>query len=430
MPALFANSLRRQALEAMRRVAENRWDLAEAAPPPRRGPLKLAARLFNAMQARLRATVQSLAAESVALSQGAPQLARLASELEQAARHQANRSRDIAAAGRAMAQSVRDIAASTEQAVACSAQVAQTTAQMQQHSRSIGQTMGMIRKVASQTRLLAINAAVEAARAGEHGAGFAVVASEVQALADQTMSAALKVEELLSAIGVGVDQLAQAVGDGAEFGPGQGASAGLHGLLSAIAKAGQDQDAEVNAISRDIEQVAAAAQQQAEAVASVNQLGQMARERADGLLTTLGQFRLEAHHQAARMVEAIAANPEIASMDRRRQEAAMRASIGRGEVFELLYITDARGRQVTDNIAPSGFSAAYGSSGHGRDWSSRPWFKGVAESGRAYVSDIYRSAATDDFCFTVAAPLRGPDGRMIGVLGADVQFAKVLSDAR
>jgi hypothetical protein len=44
-----------------------------------------------------------------------------------------------------------------------------------------------------------------------------------------------------------------------------------------------------------------------------------------------------------------------------------------------------------------------------------------------FTSDIYRSLASDDFCFTVATPIRGKDGGLRGVLAADIQFGALLS---
>lgn len=67
-------------------------------------------------------------------------------------------------------------------------------------SQKIGETTGLIAKIAYQTNMLALNASIEAARAGEHGKGFAVVADEVRKLAEESKTAADKVNELIKDI--------------------------------------------------------------------------------------------------------------------------------------------------------------------------------------------------------------------------------------
>ncbi len=78
-------------------------------------------------------------------------------------------------------------------------------------------------------------------------------------------------------------------------------------------------------------------------------------------------------------------------MSRTRQEAMMQQIVQQYRFVELLYITDANGQQVTNNIAGKDFTAAYGSSGYGKDWSQRPWYLEPVRTDTLYVSDIYRS---------------------------------------
>jgi methyl-accepting chemotaxis protein len=73
-------------------------------------------------------------------------------------------------------------------------------------SHEIRSFVTLVRKLARQSKLLALNAAMEAARAGEHGEGFAVVASEVRRLATMSSDAAERTEEIVNGVLSGIEQ--------------------------------------------------------------------------------------------------------------------------------------------------------------------------------------------------------------------------------
>ena len=220
-----------QALEAAEEVAEGNLTR----------PIKVegndeAGRLLAAMakmQDKLRDTLQRIAGSATQLASAAEELNAVTDESARGLTQQNNEIEQAATAVNEMTSAVeevarnavstseasrnattsagdgRDLVQETVSAIERMSGDVQATAtligDLANESRDIGKVLDVIRGLADQTNLLALNAAIEAARAGEAGRGFAVVADEVRALAHRTQQSTSEIERMIGSIQTGTE---------------------------------------------------------------------------------------------------------------------------------------------------------------------------------------------------------------------------------
>ena len=322
-------------IESLKAIARGDGDLTRRVNVDSRDEIGEMIQLFNGFLDKLQGTIRQIIEAAGPLGGMSQELYRLTQESKENSRSQQGHTDSIGRDIQTMTSSIQEVAQRSQQASegagAASRQAdtarasigslstsisdlgssvlgaVQAMQQLEEETQQVGSVLTVIRSIAEQTNLLALNAAIEAARAGEQGRGFAVVADEVRNLAQKTAASTAEIQQIIQRLQNstnGVLNVMTANGDKAQHSIERSVEATrmlesiavavgeIDELNAGIAQLTQEQIGLSSSIQQDTQVLQQDAQATAHGAEATARLGEQLVSTGDHLRAATAQFRV------------------------------------------------------------------------------------------------------------------------------------------